>query len=97
MKERVIKIRPSTRKGKKYMATMEDGRTIHFGASDYEQYKDSTGIGKYSSKNHGDSQRRQRYFSRHSGEQFKGRAIEKEFKKSNGKYTAKILSHIYLW
>ena len=79
------------------MATVDNGRKIHFGASDYEQFKDSTSVGKYSHKNHGDSQRRKSYFSRHSGEQFKGRAIEKEFKKSNGKYTAKILSHIYLW
>ena len=151
MKERIIEIRPSDRKGKKYVATIQTGggnkcvyytgigarkngnhepqnfirrirkvfpnenvhfqnfveyagainkckyRKIHFGASDYEQFKDSTGVGKYSSKNHGDSKRRKSYFLRHSGVQFKKDAVKKEVKKSNGKYTAKILSHLFLW
>ena len=97
MKERLLHITPSTRKGKKYKATFQDGHSIHFGASNYEQYKDSTGVGKYSYKNHGDSTRRRSYFLRHSGKAYKGEAIKKELKKSNGKYTAKILSHTYLW
>ena len=97
MKERIISITPSGRKGKKYVATVGNGRKIHFGASDYEQFKDSTGVGKYSSKNHGDSKRRKSYFLRHSGVQFKKDAVKKEVKKSNGTYTAKLLSHLFLW
>ena len=97
MKERIISIKPSKRKGKKYEATISDGRTIHFGASNYQQYKDSTGVGKYSHKNHLDAKRRKRYFLRHSGVQFKKDAVKKEFKKSNGTYTAKLLSHLFLW
>ena len=31
----------------------KETRIIHFGASDYEQFKDSTGVGKYTRKNHG--------------------------------------------
>ena len=97
MKERIISIEPSNRKGKKYMATIQGGRVIHFGASDYDQFKDSTDIGKYSHKNHGDIKRRKSYFLRHSGVQYKGDALKKEIKKSKGKYNAKILSHLFLW
>ena len=37
------------------------------------------------------------YFSRHSGTQNREKAIKKEIKNGNGYYTAKILSHVYLW
>ena len=100
--EKIISIDPSDRKEKKYMATVKNimsgsKRKIHFGASNYEQFKDSTGIGKYTKKNHGNRRRRKNYFTRHSGISTKGRAIDKEKRKSGGKYTAKILSHMYLW
>lgn len=88
---------PSYRPEKKYMAKFNDGTTIHFGASNYQQYKDSTGLGIYSIKNHGDAARRKRYFLRHSGTPYKGEAIKKEMKRSGGKMTAKLLSHMYLW
>ena len=39
----------------------------------------------------------QRYYSRHSGTKSRLKAIEKETKKGKGYYTAKILSHKYLW
>ena len=93
----MIKLGPSTRKNKKYMAMLENGKIIHFGASDYQQFKDSTGIGAYSNKNHGNKERRRRYFLRHSGVPTKKLALQKELKKSKGNYTAKILSHLYLW
>jgi hypothetical protein len=101
-KEKLLNIVPSGRSGKKYMATVKNistgkSRIIHFGASDYQQFKDSTGVGKYTKKNHGDLRRRKNYFSRHSGIPTKLKAIEKEKNLSNGNYTAKILSHIYLW
>jgi hypothetical protein len=100
MSDKIVKIQPSTSKNKKYTAIVKNGdktRKIHFGHSDYEQYKDSTKIGKYSYKNHGDKKRREAYFSRHSGVKNKSEAIKKEMNKSNGKLNAKILSHRYLW
>ena len=54
----------STRPGKKLMVVV-NGRTIHFGATGYEHYKDKTGIWK--SKDHGDPERRKKYRARHSG------------------------------
>ena len=97
MKERIVFIRPSRRRYKKYDAILDSGRTISFGDNRYPQYKDSTHIGRYSSKDHDDKERRKRYFLRHSGVGSKVKALKKEKRKSNGKYTAKILSHIYLW
>ncbi len=100
MKETIVKIEPSTAKNKKYTAFIKNQeriRKIHFGHSDYEQYKDSTKIGKYTYKNHNDKKRKEAYFSRHSGTKSKQEALKKEKQKSNGKYNAKILSHQYLW
>jgi hypothetical protein len=99
--EKIIEIKRSNKKDKKYMATVKGAsgsvRTIHFGARDYEQYRDSTKLGLYRSRNHGDKKRRSNYFKRHSGTPNKSSAIRKEFRKSHGKYNAKILSHKYLW
>ena len=102
MRERVLYIRKSKRKGKKYMALVQNKknkkiRKLHFGASNYEQFKDSTKKGYYTRKNHGDKRRRRNYFMRHSGVKTKRRAIRKEIKKSKGIFNAKILSHRYLW
>jgi len=102
MKERIIRFERSSRPEKKYMATIKNidtGKTrlIHFGASDYQQYRDRTGLGIYTVKNHGDRKRMQRYFTRHSGISNRQKAIEKEKMKSKGIYNPKILSHIYLW
>jgi hypothetical protein len=100
MKERIVKIEKSKAKNKKYTAFVGDGektRKIHFGHSDYEQYKDTTGKGAFSSKNHLDTKRREAYFSRHSGTKNKADALRKEKNKSGGKYNAKILSHKFLW
>jgi hypothetical protein len=101
MKETVIKFEKGPHK-KKYTAFVRHKKTrkvrkIHFGASDYAQYKDNTPLKLYSYKNHNTRKRRQNYFSRHSGTKNRRYAILKEKKKSKGCYNAKIFSHIYLW
>ena len=70
-------------------------RTLHFGATGYEQFKDSTPLKLYSKGNHGDPNRRRNYFNRHSGTPYKNKAVHKE--SQTGLYTPKLLSHIYLW
>ena len=49
-----VKISKSTRAGKKYMAAIEDGPTVHFGAQGYEDFTQ-----------HGDEKRKAAYLSRH--------------------------------
>ena len=100
MQETIIKIIKATAKNKKYSAivrnkTTKKERKISFGAIDYQQFKDSTPLGLYSSKNHGDKKRRKQYFQRFSNVSTKAEAVKKE--KAGGKYTPKLLSHIYLW
>ena len=87
---------------KKYTAHIKDNKTgkirvLHFGHKDYEQFKDRTKNGLYSSRNHGNKKRQRNYYNRHSGEKNRNKAIEKEKRKGNGYYTPKLLSHIYLW
>ena len=99
--ERIVEFKRGPGK-KKYTAIVRRNktgkkRTIHFGHKDYQQFKDSTPLGYYSYKNHGTKKRKDAYYSRHSGTKKKGAAIKKEFNKSRGKYTPKLLSHIYLW
>jgi hypothetical protein len=101
MKETIIKFEKGPHK-KKYTAYVRDKKTrkvrkIHFGASDYPQYKDRTPLKLYAHKNHNTRKRMQNYFSRHSGTKKRGEAIKLEKKKSKGYYNAKILSHVYLW
>jgi len=98
--ERIVKIMKSTAKGKKYTAIVTDGskqRKIHFGATGYEQFRDSTPVRAFSGSNHGDTKRRDAYFSRHSGTKNKSEAIRKEKAKAGGKLNAKLLAHKYLW
>ena len=102
MKESILRIVKSDKKEKKYTAFVRDKKTrkvrkIHFGASDYEQFKDRTKVGYYSHKNHGNRKRQQNYYNRHSGTKKRREAIDKEERKSKGYYNAKILSHRYLW
>ena len=101
MQETIIEFR----KGpfpKKYTAYIKNKKTkkfrkIHFGDRRYEQYRDRTPLQLYKNKNHGTRKRMQNYYSRHSGTKNRKKAIDKEIKDSNGLYTAKILSHKYLW
>lgn len=102
LKERVVSITKSTRKGKKYQARVQNrdtkkSRTLHFGGLGYQQYKDRTNIGAYSHLDHGDRKRMVRYYQRHSGVKTREEGIRKEREKSGGLYTPKLLSHIYLW
>jgi type IV secretory pathway TraG/TraD family ATPase VirD4 len=87
---------------KKYTAHVRDKKTkktrkIHFGDRRYQQYKDRTDLKLYAKKNHGTRKRMQNYYNRHSGTKNRKKAIDKEIKESDGFYTAKILSHQYLW
>ena len=102
MQEKIVKIEKSPNTMKKYKATVQNlntkkTRTMHFGASDYQQFRDSTKIKLYKHLNHGTVKRKKRYYSRHSGEKTKSKAVKKELIQSKGMYTPKILSHIYLW
>ena len=58
-------------------------RTIQFGHSDYGQYKDTTPLKLYSSKNTLDKKKRKAYFSRHPT--------------NYPRYSADWLSKKYLW
>jgi hypothetical protein len=65
-----VRFEKSKTEGKKYDAIIQNRETgrekrIPFGASSYEQYKDSTGLGLYSHKDHLDKKRRDRYKARH--------------------------------
>lgn len=100
--ETIVKLLRSPKKHKKYRVIVRNKNTkrtriIDFGDKRYEQYRDSTKLKLYKSKNHNDKKRRKNYFKRHSGVESKRKALTKEWKKSKGKYTPKILSHQYLW
>jgi len=100
MQETLVRIEKAKAKHKKYSAIVRNKitkkeRKINFGDNRYENFKDSTPLKLYSSKNHGDKKRRKNYFTRHSGVPTKAEAVRKE--KAKGKYTAKLLSHLYLW
>ena len=56
----------SSRKGKKYKAVFPDGKVVHFGASSYPQFKDRTGLGLFSHKDHLDPARRKYFRKRHN-------------------------------
>lgn len=101
MKEKIVKFK----KGpfpKKYTAIIENNKTqkqrvIHFGDRRYPQFKDRTPLKLYAYKNHGTRKRMQNYYNRHSGTRNRRKAIIKERIVGKGLYTAKILSHEYLW
>lgn len=80
----------SMKQGKKYYALLNNKTNntkvkVHFGASNYSQYKDTTGKGLYSHKDHLDEERRKKYYARHIG-----------FVKS-GFYSPGYLSLRFLW
>ena len=100
MIEFVVKLSRSDRKGKKYVAVIRNRRTgkerlIHFGSSAHDQFRDNTGLGVYSHRDHLDTKRRARYYNRHSGVKTKQKALKIESR--SGLITAKLLSHRYLW
>ena len=75
-------LQKSTRKNKKYMIRV-NGKSIHFGDTRYQHYKDSTPLNLYSHLNHHDKTRRKKYYDRHG--------------KTNNKSSAKYWSNKYLW
>ena len=83
MADQKLKIERSTRQNKKYVATLPDGKKVHFGDSRYQQWKDQTSLKAFKSADHGDPKRREAYYSRHG--------------KEAPTYSAKVLSHKYLW
>tara|TARA_R110002020_G_scaffold130516_2_gene292044 strand:+ start:399 stop:701 length:303 start_codon:yes stop_codon:yes gene_type:complete len=100
MQETIVRIEKAKAKHKKYSAIVRNKitkkeRKINFGDNRYENFKDSTPLKLFSNKNHGDKKRRTNYFMRHSGVPTKSQAVAKE--KAKGKYSAKLLSHLYLW
>ena len=100
MRDKIIKLVRSPDPKKKYRAIIQRGDrrvSVDFGGRGYEQYKDSTGKGFYTRKNHGDKSRRRNYFLRHSGVPTKTEALKVENKKNPGVWTARKLSHKYLW
>lgn len=98
MKEKVVKIEPSKVKDKKYVALLNTGRRVNFGYAPMGQFRDSTGLGIYSHKNHGDRKRQIRYLQRHHGGiTTKSKALADEILKSQGKITPRYLSTKLLW
>lgn len=82
----------STNKNKKYMVTTPNGKIIHFGARDMEQYKDTTGLGLYSHLNHNDKERRRLYLARAKGIKDKNGNLTWNNPESANYYSVK-----YLW
>lgn len=76
-------------KSKKYNAILQNTdndliKRVPFGSSAYEHYKDSTGLGHWSHKDHLDRERRRLYRARHKGEEKK-------------KFSSGYFSWKYLW
>jgi hypothetical protein len=77
-------------KFKKYRAILinkktKKEKTLDFGDNRYEQYKDSTGLNLYTSKNHHDKKRRTNYQNRHIS------FLKKGF------FSPGYFSYYYLW
>ena len=86
---RFIKFQKAKDPAKKYEAIIEDVKTrrrqkVPFGASAFQQYRDSTGLKLYSRLDHNDEKRRQNYLARHE-------------KTRNKKWSASWFSSVFLW
>lgn len=62
----------SMKEHKKYYALLEHKKNkskvkVHFGDSRFDQYRDSTGKGYFTYKNHLDKKRKNSYIQRHKG------------------------------
>lgn len=82
----------STRQGKKYSVVTPSGKTIHFGSSAMQHYKDRTGVGAWSHKDHNDATRRKSYLARSKGIKNKAGALTWKDKESANYYSVH-----YLW
>jgi len=89
---KLIGFRKSTRKHKKYDGILGDEKGnfifVPFGSLNYEQFKDTTGLGLYSSKDHLDKDRQKAYKARHGGASHKSHTI---------RYTPAWFSWNFLW
>ncbi len=81
----------SANKNKKY-AVFFNGKTINFGDNRAEQYKDSTGLGLYTSKDHLDPVRRKSYLARAKGIKNAKGELTWKMKSSPNYYSVR-----YLW
>jgi hypothetical protein len=86
---RFVRFRKSNTANKKYDAILKNiktmrTKTVPFGDSRYEHYKDSTGLGLWSHKDHKDISRRRNYRKRH-------------YKTSRYKFSSSYFSFNYLW
>ena len=83
-----VKFEKSNNKNKKYKAILKDDKgsfkSVHFGDTRYQQYKDTTGLGEYTHLDHNDDKRRRLYKSRHE-------------KTRHNKHSASWFSDNYLW
>jgi len=81
---------------KKYTAILPNGKRVHFGDRDYQQYKDSVpkrlGGGLWSSKDHLDPERRRNYRKRHG--EMRCKDGEKCISK---RYSPAWFSYYFLW
>ena len=78
----------STKKDKKLM-TKVGNKTVHFGSSKMEHFKDKTGIWK--SKDHGDKERRKNYLRRSAGIKRKDGTLTKDDPTSPNYHSRRIL------
>ena len=81
----------SANKNKKY-AVVYNGKTINFGDSASEQYRDTTGLGLYTSKDHLDPVRRKSYLARAKGIKNAKGELTWKMKSSPNYYSVR-----YLW
>ena len=81
----------SANKNKKY-STIYNGKTINFGDNRAEQYRDTTGLGLYTSKDHLDPVRRKSYLARAKGIKNAKGELTWKMKSSPNYYSVR-----YLW
>ena len=79
----------SDRPGKKLMVLLKGGRSIHFGDSTMQHYKDKTGIWK--SKDHLDTKRRASYLARSGGIKRKDGTLTKNDPSSPNYHSRRVL------
>lgn len=84
-----VEFKRSSNPAKKYMAILKNKstnrtKTVHFGSASHEHYRDTTGLGLWSHKNHNDEKRRKSFQARMS-------------RWSDKKYSPAYFSARYLW
>jgi hypothetical protein len=93
--DELYKIKKSTRKFKKYMVLVKgkSGRpkTIHFGDTRYQHFKDTTPLALYKNLNHFDTKRRERYLKRAKGIKNKAGELTYKDRNSSNYYSVRFL------